>query len=57
MSAQKVMGRAVLSSFLLAGAVILAGAFLAPPKALTNDTGCNSAYGIERCVTEQVATR
>ena len=56
MSAQKIMGRAILSSFLLAGAVILAGAFLAP-QALTGTGGCNSAYGVDGCSGERTATR
>lgn len=55
MTGQKTMGRAIFSSFLLAGAVILAGAFFAPPAALTGDGGCNSAYGVDGCATEQAA--
>jgi hypothetical protein len=55
MTGQKMMGRAIFSSFLLAGAIILAGAFLAPQAALTGNSGCNSAYGIDGCSTEQAA--
>ncbi len=57
MTGQKMMGRAIFSSFLLAGLVILAGAFLAPPAALTGDSGCNSAYGVDGCATERTAAR
>ncbi len=56
MSAQKVMGTAVLSSFLLAGVVILVGSFLAPPQALTGNSGC-TAYAIDGCSTERTVTR
>ena len=52
---QKIMGRTILSSFLIAGAVILAGAFLAPSASLTQSGGCNSAYGIDNCPRQSAA--
>ncbi len=57
MTEQKTMGRAIFSSFLLAGAVILVGAFFAPPASLTDNGSCTSAYGVEGCATEQTANR
>jgi len=56
MKQQKAMGRTIFSSFVIAGAVILAGAFLAPSASLTQSGGCNSAYGIDDCAAQQ-ATR
>ncbi len=55
MTGQKTMGRAIFSSFILAGAVILVGAFFAPPASLTGSGSCHSAYGIEGCAVEQAA--
>ena len=50
MTEQKMMGRAIFSSFIIAGAVILAAAFfLAPQAGLSRDNGCNAAYGIDNC--------
>ena len=49
MTEQKVMGRTIFSSFILAGAVILAAAFLAPGAGQSSDVACNSAYGINTC--------
>lgn len=44
------MGRAVFSSFIIAGAVILAAAiFVAPKAGMSRDAGCNAAYGIDQC--------
>lgn len=52
MTEQKMMGRAVFSSFIIAGAVILAAAFLAPQAGMSRDSGCNAAYGIDNCTAE-----
>lgn len=52
MTEQKVMGRTIFSSFILAGAVILAAAFMAPGAGKSSDVGCNSAYGIDTCSVE-----
>ncbi|MDF2370770.1 MAG: hypothetical protein P1V21_08255 [Rhizobiaceae bacterium] len=52
MTEQKVMGRTIFSSFILAGAVILAAAFLAPGAGQSSDVDCNSAYGINTCSVE-----
>ncbi|MEX3010881.1 hypothetical protein [Hoeflea sp. TYP-13] len=50
MSEQKMMGRAIFSSFIAAGAVIVAAAlFLAPQAGMSRDAGCNAAYGIDEC--------
>ena len=57
MTEQKTMGRAIFSSFLLAGAVILVGAFFAPPASLTDNGSCTLAYAVEGCAPEQTANR
>ncbi|MEM6463025.1 MAG: hypothetical protein AAF724_14015 [Pseudomonadota bacterium] len=58
MSAQQKMGRAVFSSFIVAGAVILAAAFFVAPKAVTSSVaGCNAAYGVDRCPSDTAAVK
>lgn len=58
MSEQKQMGRAVFSSFIAAGAVILAAAFFFAPEAgMSRDAGCNAAYGIDKCATDTLAAK
>ncbi|MCY6383113.1 hypothetical protein [Hoeflea prorocentri] len=56
MTEQKMMGRAIFSSFIIAGAVILAAAFLAPKAGMSSDNGCNAAYGIDNCAAVSTAT-
>ena len=56
MTEQKMMGRAVFSSFIIAGAVILAAAFLAPQAGMSRDSGCNAAYGVDNCTAELAGT-
>ena len=51
------MGRAVFSSFIIAGAVILAAAiFVAPRAGMSRDAGCNAAYGVDQCPQASLAT-
>ncbi len=52
MTQQKMMGRTIFSSFVLAVAVILVAAFLAPRTGLSSSVGCNTAYGIDKCSAE-----
>ncbi|WP_419907140.1 hypothetical protein [Hoeflea sp.] len=56
MTEQKMMGRAVFSSFIIAGAVILAAAFLAPQVGMSRDNGCDAAYGIDNCTAAATGT-
>lgn len=58
MSEQKKMSRAVFSSFVVAGAVIIAAAFIGTPETkLSQQADCNAAYGVDNCITGSVAAK
>ncbi len=58
MSEQKKMSRAVFSSFIAAGVVILAAAFIGTPEAkLSQKADCDAAYGVDNCITGSVAAK
>ena len=58
MSEQKKMSRAVFSSFIAAGVVIIAAAFIGTPDTrLSEKTDCDAAYGVDNCVIGSVASK
>ena len=58
MSEQNNMSRAVFSSFVVDGSVIVAAAFFcAPETILSQQTDCNAAYGVDNCITGSVAAK
>ena len=58
MSEQKKMSRAVFSSFIAAGVVILAAAFIGTPETkLSQSADCDAAYGVDNCITGSVAAK
>ena len=58
MSEQKKMSRAVFTSFIAAGVVILAAAFIGSPGAgISRDANCDTAYGVDNCITSSIAAK
>ena len=55
MAEQKTLGRTIVTSFILAGAIILAGAFAAPHFVTSSKAGCAPSYGVDPCAQEIAA--
>ncbi|MEM9104056.1 MAG: hypothetical protein AAGC96_00265 [Pseudomonadota bacterium] len=52
------MSRAVFSSFIAAGVVILVAAFIGTPETkLSQSADCDAAYGVDNCITGSVAAK
>ncbi|MBW8638243.1 hypothetical protein K1W69_13690 [Hoeflea sp. WL0058] len=55
MAEQKSLGRTIVTSFIVAGAIILAGAFAAPHFVTASKAGCAPSYGVDPCAQEFAA--
>jgi hypothetical protein len=54
MAEQKTLGRAIFTSFIVAVAVILFGAFAAPR--LQAESGCSPSYGVDPCASGMIVS-
>ncbi len=55
MAEQKSLGRTIFTSFIVAGAIILAGSFAAPHFVTGSKGGCAPSYGVDPCSQEFAA--